>query len=131
MTTRSPLLDLPYIQPSQAQKHLTHNESIRTLDTLVQLSVSDASLAQPPLDASADARYIVAEPALADWAGHGGSIAQLDGEGWVFFTPQIGWRVWAAAQNTLLVWDGAAWRDVLTRNHATLGVNAMADEVNR
>ena len=131
MTTRSPLLDLPYIQPSQAQKHLTHNDSIRTLDTLVQLSVSDASLAQPPQDASADARYIVAEPALADWAGHGGSIAQLDGEGWVFFTPQIGWRVWAAAQNTLLVWDGAAWHDVVTRNHATLGVNAMADEVNR
>ena len=131
MTTRSPLLDLPYIQSSQAQKHLTHNDSIRTLDTLVQLSVSDASLAQPPQDASVDARYIVAEPALDDWAGHGGSIAQLDGEGWVFFTPQIGWRVWAAAQNTLLVWDGAAWRDVLTRNHATLGVNAMADEVNR
>ena len=131
MTTRSPLLDLPYIQSSQAQKHLTHNDSIRTLDTLVQLSVSDASLAQPPQDASADARYIVAEPALADWAGHGGSIAQLDGEGWVFFTPQIGWRVWAAAQNTLLVWDGTAWRDVLTRDNATLGVNAMADEVNR
>ncbi|WP_391480872.1 DUF2793 domain-containing protein [Nereida sp. NH-UV-3] len=131
MTTRSPLLDLPYIQSSQAQKHLTHNDSIRTLDTLVQLSVSDASLAQPPQDASADARFIVAEPALADWAGHGGSIAQLDGEGWVFFTPQIGWRVWAAAQNTLLVWDGAAWHDVVTRNHATLGVNAMADEVNR
>ncbi|MBB3144845.1 hypothetical protein FHS21_001246 [Phyllobacterium trifolii] len=32
-------LKLPYIAPSQAQKHVTHNEAIRALDALVQLSV--------------------------------------------------------------------------------------------
>ena len=30
-------LQLPYIMPSQAQKHVTHNEAVRTLDALVQL----------------------------------------------------------------------------------------------
>lgn len=28
----SPNLQLPYIMPSQAQKHVTHNEALRTLD---------------------------------------------------------------------------------------------------
>ena len=38
-------LQLPYIMPSQAQKHVTHNEAIRSLDAIVQLSVVDRDLA--------------------------------------------------------------------------------------
>ncbi|MES2335794.1 MAG: hypothetical protein V4551_14090 [Pseudomonadota bacterium] len=30
---------LPYILASQAQKHVTHNEALRLLDAMVQLSV--------------------------------------------------------------------------------------------
>ena len=29
MSDRSANLSLPYIQPSQAQKHITHNEAVR------------------------------------------------------------------------------------------------------
>ncbi len=48
-------LQLPYIMPSQAQKHVTHNEAIRTLDALVQLAVLDrdlfnASRCRPPME---------------------------------------------------------------------------------
>ena len=32
---------LPYILAAQAQKHVTHNEAIRALDAVVQLSVLD------------------------------------------------------------------------------------------
>ena len=32
-------LALPYIMPSQAQKHVTHNEALQILDALVQLSL--------------------------------------------------------------------------------------------
>jgi hypothetical protein len=39
---------LPYIQASQAQKHVTHNEALRILDGLVQLSVLDRDLTAPP-----------------------------------------------------------------------------------
>ena len=39
MSETSPRLDLPYIQPSQAQKHVTHNESLQRLDALVQMTV--------------------------------------------------------------------------------------------
>ena len=39
MSDNSPRLDLPFILPSQAQKHVTHNEALRLLDALVQLAV--------------------------------------------------------------------------------------------
>ena len=39
---------LPYILASQAQKHVTHNEALRLLDAMVQLSVLDRDLAAPP-----------------------------------------------------------------------------------
>ena len=41
-------LKLPYIMPSQAQKHVTHNEAIRALDALVQLCVLDRDLSRHP-----------------------------------------------------------------------------------
>ena len=36
---QTPNLKLPYIMPSQAQKHVTHNEALRFLDAVVHLSV--------------------------------------------------------------------------------------------
>jgi hypothetical protein len=39
---------LPYILAAQAQKHVTHNEALRLLDGLVQLSVLDRDLTAPP-----------------------------------------------------------------------------------
>ncbi len=50
MSDQSTLLSLPYIMPAQAQKHLTHNEALRTLDTLVQLSVASATEVAARLD---------------------------------------------------------------------------------
>jgi hypothetical protein len=39
MTALSPRLRLPYLQPAQAQKHVTHNEALQVLDTEEQLRV--------------------------------------------------------------------------------------------
>ena len=41
-------LILPLIEAAQAQKHVTHNEALFTLDTVVQLSVADRDLPAPP-----------------------------------------------------------------------------------
>jgi hypothetical protein len=46
-------LNLPFLMPAQAQKHVTVNEALLRLDALVQASVSSATtLAQPtaPVD---------------------------------------------------------------------------------
>ena len=44
MSDISTHLLLPYILASQAQKHVTHNEALRLLDAMVQLSVLDRDL---------------------------------------------------------------------------------------
>ena len=48
MADISPHLLLPYILAAQAQKHVTHNEALRLLDAMVQLSVLNLSLTAPP-----------------------------------------------------------------------------------
>ena len=46
--SKNPNLKLPYIEPAQAQKHVTHNEALRYLDALIQLSVVNRDLSAPP-----------------------------------------------------------------------------------
>ena len=47
----TPNLGMQYILPSQAQKHVTHNEALRVLDALAQLVVKD-TLSAPLLRAA-------------------------------------------------------------------------------
>jgi hypothetical protein len=50
MADQTPTLKMPYIMPSQAQKHVTHNQSLEILDAVVQLSVLSKAAAAPPGD---------------------------------------------------------------------------------
>lgn len=130
----SPNLALPYIAPSQAQKHVTHNEAIRALDALVQLAVQDRDRVAPPADAADGDRHIVAAPGSGLWAGHDGEIAAFQDGGWAFFLPRPGWLAYVFDEARMLVWDGAAWADFVAQGAAEmpqLGINATADTVNR
>ncbi|MDH7784875.1 hypothetical protein QBD01_000875 [Ochrobactrum sp. 19YEA23] len=71
----TPNLKLPYILPSQAQKHVTHNEALRLLDAVVNLSVKSRKHTAPPVMPSAGVRYIVVSPATGAWSGKNGMIA--------------------------------------------------------
>jgi hypothetical protein len=55
----TPNLVLPRILAGQAQKLVTHNEALRTLDGLVQLSVKDRTRKAPPATPVDGARNIV------------------------------------------------------------------------
>lgn len=48
MSDTSAILGLPYLMPSQAQKHVTHNEALARLDLLVQLRVEALEAETPP-----------------------------------------------------------------------------------
>ena len=102
-------LSLPYIQPSQAQKHVTHNEGMQVLDAVVQLSVLDRDLAAPPPAPMDGQRYIVAAAASGAWAGWTGNIAYWIGGGWLRLQQRVGWLVWVADEAILLVWTGSSW----------------------
>ena len=129
----TPNLALPYIMPAQAQKHVTHNEAIRFLDALVQLSVVTMSLTAPPDAADNGARYIVGTDATGDWAGQDGSVAAFQDGAWAFYPPRIGWIAWVADDGALMAWNGTAWDRAGggTNPVDLVGVNATADTINR
>jgi len=133
MSEASPRLSLPYIQPSQNQKHVTHNEAILRLDAIVQLGVASRSLAVPPASPAADARYIVAAGPGGDWDGQGGRVALWQDGTWGFVVPQAGWRAWISDEGALAVFDGGAWvaATATPETLPLLGINATADATNR
>jgi hypothetical protein len=105
----TPHLALPYLAAAQAQKHVTHNEALLILDSLVQLAVSDQSLTSPPGSPSEGDRYIVAASPTGAWAGHANHIAAyVDGD-WSFYPPNDGWIAFVADESTLYFWNGSAW----------------------
>ena len=129
----SPVLALPFILPSQAQKHVTHNEALRILDALVQMSVASRSIAAPPASPVEGARFIVASAPTGAWAGRAGSVTQYDGNAWLFYAPKVGWAAWVADEAGTVVHDGTAWRGWSQRRLQVqeLGVSATPDAQNR
>ena len=99
---------LPYILAAQAQKHVTHNEALRLLDAMVQLSVLDRDLTAPPASPADGDRYLVAASASGLWAGWDLNVAfWIDGV-WQRLVPRPGWLAWVADEATLFAWDGLA-----------------------
>lgn len=129
-------LGLPCIEGSQAQKHVTHNDALRILDTLVQLAVLDRDLSAPPSSPSEGQRWIVKATGTGAWAGHNNAIAAWQDGAWQFSAPQTGWYAYVADEGTLLMWNGTAWGDFFStvtsiQNLALLGIGTTADTTNR
>lgn len=128
-------LSLPFIEPSQAQKHVTHNEGMRRLDTLVQLSVLSATQATPPVGPLDGERYILPAGVTGVWGGHEGDLASFVENSWVFYVPQTGWGAWVVDEDNHQVFDGTDWvvshglPDFQNLDH--LGVATTADATNR
>lgn len=126
---------LPYIMPSQAQKHVTHNDALMMLDAIVQLAVVDRDRTDPPEEAGDGERYIVAAGGAGEWEGWDGAVAlRMDG-GWLRLEPQSGWLAWVDDERIFLRWTGSAWTDLaacigVLQNVSLLGVGAVADASN-
>jgi len=109
MSDTSTHLGLPYLLAAQAQKHVTHNEALRLLDAMVQLSVLDRTRTTPPAGPADGMRHIVASGATGLWAGWDLNVAfWVDGV-WMRLVPRQGWLVWIAAEQAFVVWNGTAW----------------------
>jgi hypothetical protein len=130
MSNSSPNLSLPFLMPSQAQKHVTHNEALLALDALVQLSLVSRGQSEPPSAPEDGSRYLVAADAQFGWSGQDGRIACFRDGAWNFHLPRTGWIAWVADEARTLVFDGSDWRDVATLLDR-LGINSSADATNR
>ena len=131
----SQILNLPYIQPSQAQKHVTHNEALRRLDVLVQLVVSSRSTTSPPADPPDGRRHIVPDGATGAWAGQAGKLAVFQENAWVFLDPLVGWQAYVKDENIHVTFESGAWTasalPTALQNLSMTGINTSADATNR
>ncbi|MBW8322602.1 MAG: DUF2793 domain-containing protein [Rhizobium sp.] len=126
-------LALPYIMPAQAQKHVTHNEALQTLDAVVQLVIT-AHLASPPAAPNEGESFWVLPGATDAWAGRSGRLALRQDGAWVFIAPRIGWRGLDRIDGRVKVFTGSIWDETPLPPDiqlSSLGVGATADATNR
>ncbi|AII88600.1 DUF2793 domain-containing protein [Planktomarina temperata] len=134
MSTVSPNLSLPYIQQNQSQKHVTHNEGMRLLDGVVQLSVLSRAQTAPPANPVAGDRYILPSGATGAWAGFDDSLAHWEENAWRIIPPNEGWVAWDQNGLALLVFSQGQWTEATAADVERLdklGLNTSADLTNR
>lgn len=132
MSELTPRLSLPYLMASQAQKHVTVNESLLRLDLLVQPTVEAFDAETPPTDPEDGQVWALGAAPTGAWSGQGWRLAAwFDGE-WLFLEPRPGWR--AAAGTDLRVWTGAGWEPPALPpldGLPGIGIGASHDATNR
>ncbi|MDK9698357.1 MAG: DUF2793 domain-containing protein, partial [Siculibacillus sp.] len=129
-------LGLPLIEAAQAQKHVTHNEALRSLDFLVQAVALDRSLSAPPASPVEGDLHLVAAAPSGAWTGHADDLALRVADGWSFLAPRVGWCVWLVDEHRPVVWTGSAWTPLAEAvGHfgrlTGLGVGTEPDATNR
>lgn len=126
-------LDLPLIQPSQAQKHVTHNEALQVLDGLVQAALEETGANTPPFEPVIGTLYAIGPSPTDDWAGEANKLALRITEAWLFIDPQEGWRAWDKATGQFRVFDGTGWAEIRPdlNNLDGIGIGTAFDATNR
>src|SRR3954465_13440589 len=131
----TPHLALLLIAAAQAQKHVTHNEALATLDALVHLSVKERDRSTAPASPAEGDRYLVGAGATGIFAGHDGEIAMFDLGLWRFLAPGPGWLAYVAGEDSILSHDGTSWHDLSRYGSPdvfdTLGIGTPPDALNR
>ncbi len=111
MNDETPNLQLPYISPDQAQKHVTHNEALQRLDGLSQITILDITATPPAAPAAGDG-YGIATGATGLWSGHEGELALYQDGYWLFTKPKRGWLAWLESKAWTYYFDGSAWQEL-------------------
>jgi hypothetical protein len=127
-------LALPYIDPNQNQKSVTHNAALTMLDALVNAAVQSATLAAPPGSPADGQRWIVASGGTGAWAGEDGKLAAWQDGAWAFYAPPAGTLAFNVATGGLILSTGSAWvtlQSLFAQLAVTdLGIGTAADTGN-
>jgi hypothetical protein len=118
-------LTRPYLLASQAQKHVTENESLAWLNGLVQLAVQNRTITAQTGAPDEGRPYVLLQGAAL--AGKSALMITLFYDGiWEFIAPKPGFLAFCAAEGALLFFDGANWRFVATLVDAILNAEIFA-----
>lgn len=133
MPERTPRLELPMIQQSQAQKHVTHNEALALLDVIVQLTVQGFGVNTPPGNPPDGQVWALGSAPTGAWSGQALKLAVRLNGGWEFIAPQEGWRAVGLVDGSLRRWSGSEWLQptLNSDNLPGVGVNTTHDSTNR
>ncbi|WOR13870.1 DUF2793 domain-containing protein [Hyphomonas sp. FCG-A18] len=128
----TPRLGLPYLLPNQAQKHVTLNESLKAVDTLLMAAIEGQGATVPPAAPFEGESWLIGAAATDAWQAMDTQLAVwLDGA-WHFYTPVAGWQVWDKSIQQVIVFDGGGWQPVSKepQNLELLGLATTADTNN-
>ncbi len=129
MTETTARHDLPLLMPSQAQKHITHNEAVMHLDTLVNLALAAPVTAAPPASPAEGDCHHVGPAAAGVWETlRGRTVAFLAG-GWQALSIPTGATAFVVSAATSHVFDGVDWVLPNLRG-ARLGLGGVDDPGN-
>jgi len=134
----TPRLGLPYLAASQAQKHVTLNETLSRLDGLVQTAVESRTLTDQPAGPGEGAIYILPADAVgAAWAGQpAGAAMRFEASGWSPMPVAEGHLAWVKDEGLAIVRSGDGWTALVGdgepsfQNLPLLGVGTTADAAN-
>lgn len=124
-------LVMPFIMPSQAQKHITHNEALIILDGVVQLCIEGFGQNDPPTVFVEGQIWEVGAAPTGDWQWYAGSLAMRASSGWLHILPREGWRAWDRGADSFRVYKDGAWGGLPLQNMDGLGIGTLWDTANR
>lgn len=131
----SPRLDLPFLLPQQAGKHVTINEALRLLDVLVQTAVVSAERREEPADAAEGDLFILPAGASGpSWSAmRANALALFENGAFGEIDPVPGQIAFLRDRARLVVFDGVGWTGAPfeTRAAPSFAVNADPDSYNR
>ena len=116
----TPRLSLPFLSAGQAQKEVTHNEALQTLDCVVVGAVEEPSTTTPPTAPVLGACYIVDQSPTDSWTGMSHCVAGWTTGGWRFVQPIEGMAFYIRSTSTWAVYRSGAWEVGMLRGDALI-----------
>lgn len=139
MSQLSSRFKLPYIMPGQAQKHVTHNEAVRALDTLLHVSVIARDMTAPPSAPSEGDFYLMGDMPSVEVAAYANYLLGFVDGAWMYYPPVQGLIVNIENEAKCVIWRGTQWTefgtggslDISALSFDIFGINGTADNYNR
>jgi Protein of unknown function (DUF2793) len=102
-------LSLPLLVAGQAQKEVTHNEALTSLDFLTHPVVDAVAPVSVPAAPTLGQSWIVGAAPTGAWAGKEAHIASWTSGGWRFCAPREGMCIWSIADTLFVRRTSSDW----------------------
>lgn len=132
--------NFPFIQPAQAQKHVTHNQALEQIDHTHHMCLKAINLSASPDNPEIGDCYDLGETPLGIFENQANKLAAFSDTGWQFYPKVTGMTALNLETGNLIIYDGTDWKNVSqgdmtapspAQTLTQLGVNTQPDDRNR